>query len=104
MSFIIQKQDLREVIAELRCIGQDYGVLGLGLYTTDEGVANAMERVAAQIGALLSMNFCRNFFISQCSVFTDLHGGAIGPAADVTYGGPGFYHARLRMTEQRKIL
>ncbi|MBC3437738.1 aldehyde dehydrogenase family protein [Pseudomonas sp. BW16M2] len=104
VSFIIGKPDMREVLAELRRIGQAYGVLGLGLYTTDAGVESAMGQVAAQIGALLSTNFCENFFISQCAVFTDLHGGAIGPAADVTYGGPGFYHARLRMTEQRKIL
>lgn len=104
VSFIIQKQDLREVIAELRSVGQDYGVLGLGLYTTDEGVEHAMTSVAAQIGALLSMNFCQNFYMSQCSVFTDIHGGAIGPATDITYGAPAFYHTRLRMTEQRKIL
>ncbi|WP_194792054.1 aldehyde dehydrogenase family protein [Pseudomonas sp. UFMG81] len=104
VSFVIHKPGLREVLSELRDIGQHQGVLGLGLYTTDAGVEHAMAQVAGQVGALLSTNFCKNFFISQCAVFTDIHGGAIGPAADVTYGGPAFYHARLRMTEQRKAL
>ncbi|WJM95248.1 hypothetical protein QEP73_16875 [Pseudomonas defluvii] len=104
VSFMIQKHGLREVISELRDVGQHYGMLGLGLYTQDGGVENALAQIAAQIGAVLSVNFCKNFFISQCSVFTDIHGGATGPAADVTYGGPPSYHARLRMTERRKVL
>lgn len=104
VSFMVQKQGLRELISELRHVGKHHGMLGLGLYTQDGGVENALIQVSAQIGAVLSVNFCKNFFISQCSVFTDIHGGATGPAADVTYGGPAFYHARLRMTERRKVL
>lgn len=103
ISFVIQKQDLQEVLVELRDIGLHHGVLGLGLYSTDVDVENAVSRLAEQIGALLSINFCKNYYISQCSVFTDIHGGATGAAANVTYGAPAFYHTRLRVTEKRKL-
>ncbi|EGB96591.1 MULTISPECIES: aldehyde dehydrogenase family protein [Pseudomonas] len=104
VSFLVQPPDLRALLAELRVIGQHHGALGLGLYTVDAGVEHALRQVSQEMGALLSINFCKNFYISQCAVFTDIHGGGTGAAANVTYGAPGYYHARLRMTEQRKLL
>ncbi|MGE8411503.1 MAG: aldehyde dehydrogenase family protein [Pseudomonas sp.] len=104
VSFLVQPPDLRALLAELRTIGQHHGALGLGLYTVDAGVEHAMRQVSQEMGALLSINFCKNFYISQCAVFTDIHGGGTGAAANVTYGAPDYYHARLRMTEQRKLL
>lgn len=104
VSFVIVKDDLKTVARELSYVGQEFGVLGLGLYTIDANVEKAMKCVAADIGALLSVNFCSNYFISQCSVFTDIHGGAVNSSSDVTYGAPAFYHSRLRMTEDRKVV
>ncbi len=104
VSFIIQKPNLRALLAELREVGQHHGALGLGLYTIDSGVEHALRQVSQEMGVLLSINFSKNFYISQCAVFTDIHGGSTGAAANVTYGSPAFYHARLRLTEQRKLL
>ncbi|WP_028634613.1 aldehyde dehydrogenase family protein [Pseudomonas parafulva] len=104
VSFVIQKPDLRCLLAELREVGQHHGTLGLGLYTLDSRVEHALRNISQEMGALLSINFSKNFYISQCAVFSDIHGGSTGAAANITYGSPAFYHARLRVTEQRKLL
>ncbi|MDE1473191.1 aldehyde dehydrogenase family protein [Xenorhabdus bovienii] len=103
VSFVIDKDDFKNVVKELRNLSHKFGLLGVGLYTTDAKIENAMKHIAADIGALLSINFCQNYYISQCAVFTDIHGGSINPSSNVTYGAPLFYHSRLRLTESRKI-
>ncbi|MCP9267433.1 hypothetical protein M5U04_04820 [Xenorhabdus sp. XENO-1] len=103
VSFVIDKDNFKNVVKELRNLSHKFGLLGVGLYTTDAKIENAMKHIAADIGALLSINFCQNYYISQCAVFTDIHGGAINPSSNVTYGAPLFYHSRLRLTESRKI-
>ncbi|EEW05523.1 aldehyde dehydrogenase-related protein [Vibrio mimicus VM603] len=104
VSFVVERQDVGDVVQELGRAGHEFGLLGIGLYTSDTQVEKVMTHIAADVGALLSINFCQNYYISQCSIFTDIHGGAINPASDVIYGTPIFYHCRLRLTESRKIV
>ncbi|EHD22120.1 dehydrogenase [Brenneria sp. EniD312] len=104
ISFIIMKDNLKNVIEELRYSAKNFGILGVGLYTIDDKVENAMRHVSSEIGALLSINFCNNYYISQCSIFTDIHGSACNPSSNIIYGTPDFYNYRLRLTESRKVL
>lgn len=104
VSFILEMKNIDEVIYDLRKAAVHHGYLGVALFTIERGVERAFGNLAAEVGALLTVNFTKNFYISQYAIFSDLHGSGANPSSNVIYGSPAYFYERLRLTEVRKIL
>ncbi|WP_338883430.1 aldehyde dehydrogenase family protein [Xenorhabdus sp. TH1] len=102
ITLIIRVKNIEDSLSHIERIAMEKGCLSIGLYTTNEILEQNVSTMAAKIGAVLSINFSGNYFLSQSEVFTDLHGGSINPSSNTGYGEPSFYSSRFRLTEVRK--
>ncbi|MCG2838138.1 aldehyde dehydrogenase family protein [Photobacterium sp. WH77] len=102
ITLIALGKTLVEANTGIRALASTTGCLSVGLYTSDPYIEKSMTDMAADIGAILSVNFSGSYFLSQSEVFTDIHGGSVNPSANTGYGEPSFYSSRFRLTETRR--
>jgi hypothetical protein len=78
------------------------GALTAAVYSTDERVLAAAERVALDVGVHLSENLTGGVFVNQSAAFSDFHGTGANAAANSCLVDDAFVAGRFRVVESRR--
>ena len=78
------------------------GALTMGVYSTDESVLNAAERVACDVAVHLSCNLTGGVFVNQSAAFSDFHGSGGNPAANAALTDGAYVAGRFRIVQSRR--
>ncbi|PKF79115.1 hypothetical protein CW749_14195 [Vibrio sp. vnigr-6D03] len=92
-----------DVGKEIQALASQAGCLSIGLYSYDESLREQVSMCAGEMGAVLSIGFVGNYFLSQSEVFTDCHGSNLVNASyGIGYSEQNFYTSRMRTAELRE--
>jgi phenylacetic acid degradation protein paaN len=78
------------------------GALTAAVYSTDEAVLAAAERVALDVGVHLSENLTGGVFVNQSAAFSDFHGTGANAAANSCLVDDAFVAGRFRVVQSRR--
>lgn len=74
----------------------------IGLYSYDESFRDQLSLCAIDTGAVLSMNFVGNYFLSQSEVFTDCHVSNVSKTScNIGFSEDSYCVTRMRTLEIR---
>ncbi|MFL5818173.1 MAG: phenylacetic acid degradation protein PaaN [Conexibacter sp.] len=79
-----------------------HGAITAGVYSTDEDVLAAAERVALDVGVALSCNLTEGVFVNQSAAYSDFHGTALNPAANASLADAAFVAPRFGVVQSRR--
>lgn len=82
----------------------DHGAITASVYSTDEGVLEAAERVALDAGVALSCNLTGGVYVNQSAAFSDYHATGANPAANAALTDGAFVAGRFRVVQSRRHL
>jgi phenylacetic acid degradation protein paaN len=102
VAFVIRTDSIDESLQVLHDAVTEHGGLTASVYTTDDGVLERVEKVALEIGVLLSENLTGSVYVNQTAAFADLHGTGFNPAANAAYTDAAFVANRFRVVEVRR--
>jgi phenylacetic acid degradation protein paaN len=86
----------------LRNTVRAHGAITAGVYSTDEDVLSAAERVALDVGVALSCNLTGGVFVNQSAAYSDFHGTALNPAANASLADAAFVAPRFGVVQSRR--
>jgi phenylacetic acid degradation protein paaN len=86
-----------------RCV-LEHGAITAGIYSTDDAVLEAAERVALDVGVALSCNLTGGVFVNQSAAFSDFHATGLNPAANASLSDPAFVAPRFHVVQSRRHL
>jgi phenylacetic acid degradation protein paaN len=86
----------------LRDTVRAHGAITAGVYSTDDDVLAATERVALDVGVALSCNLTGGVFINQSAAYSDFHGTALNPAANASLADAAFVAPRFGVVQSRR--
>ena len=72
------------------------------VYSTDEQVLLAAERVALSGGVALSENLTGGVFVNQSAAYSDFHGTGLNPAANASLTDTAFVAPRFHVVQSRR--
>ncbi|HSV67967.1 MAG TPA: phenylacetic acid degradation protein PaaN [Mycobacteriales bacterium] len=104
VSFLVRTPDTAAALELWRRTVRQRGALTASVYSTDEEVLAAAERVAVEAGVALSENLTGSVYVNQTAAFSDLHGTGANPAANATYCDAAFVANRFRVIQTRRHL
>ncbi|MEU4994541.1 phenylacetic acid degradation protein PaaN [Streptomyces rimosus] len=102
IAFVAAVDSAAAGIALIREAVRRRGGLSVGGHTRSPEVARELEIMCAQEGVLLSLNLTGDFYVSQSSVYSDLHGSAAGGPGSHTFCDAAFVAPRFHMAEVRR--
>jgi phenylacetic acid degradation protein paaN len=89
----------------LRLAGEvvgEQGALTMGVYSTDEAVLDAAERVSQDNAVHLSCNLTGGVFVNQSTAFSDFHGSGGNAAANAALTDGAYVANRFRIVQSRR--
>jgi len=104
IAFIIATRDTAHSLAIARDAVHEHGALTLSVYSTDDGVIDAVIDVAEREGVALSINLTGGVFVNQSAAFSDFHGTGANPAANAALTDAAFVAGRFRVVQHRRHL
>jgi phenylacetic acid degradation protein paaN len=78
------------------------GAMTAAVYSTSDGVLEAMREAALDAGVALSENLLGGVFVNQSAAFSDFHGTGANPAATAAYTDGAFVASRFRVVQSRR--
>jgi phenylacetic acid degradation protein paaN len=78
------------------------GALTVSVYSTDEGVLDAMEDAAQDVGVALSCNLTGGVYVNQSAAFSDFHGTGANAAANAALTDGAYVAGRFRVVQSRR--
>jgi phenylacetic acid degradation protein paaN len=104
ISFIVAVEDTSAALMLLGETTSRCGAITAGVYSTDEGVLSAAERVALDAGVALSENLTGGVYVNQSAAFSDFHATAANPAANASLTDGAFVASRFHVVQSRRPL
>ncbi|MCC4106505.1 aldehyde dehydrogenase family protein [Serratia ureilytica] len=104
IAFFIQTSDHAASLTHVETLAMSYGSLSIGIYTLSQEAERQAIGLSERVGSLLSINFSGNYYLSQSSVFSDLHGSIVNPSSNSGYTDKSYFSSRFRQVEHRKQL
>ncbi|MFI6261144.1 phenylacetic acid degradation protein PaaN [Micromonospora sp. NPDC051006] len=102
ISFAIATDSTAHSVEIMRRTVGEKGALTAGVYSTDEAVLDAAEKVAVEIGVHLSCNLTGGVFVNQSAAFSDFHGSGANPAANAALTDGAYVANRFRIVQSRR--
>jgi phenylacetic acid degradation protein paaN len=102
VSYLIVASSTDDAITTFRRITREHGAMTAAVYSTDEGVIDAMRSAALDVGVALSENLTGQVFVNQTAAFSDFHGTGANPAANAAYTDGAYVASRFRTIETRR--
>jgi phenylacetic acid degradation protein paaN len=101
ISFLVATEDTDDSLELLRRTVRDHGAITAGVYSTDEKVLAAAERIALETGVAISFNLTGGVFVNQSAAFSDFHATGANPAANASFTDGAFVASRFRVVQSR---
>ncbi|MER7891753.1 phenylacetic acid degradation protein PaaN [Micromonospora sp. NPDC094482] len=102
ISFAIATDSTAHSLEIMRRTVGEKGALTAGVYSTDEAVLDAAEKVAVEVGVHLSCNLTGGVFVNQSAAFSDFHGSGANPAANAALTDGAYVANRFRIVQSRR--
>lgn len=99
--FVVATDSTEHSIRLARDTVRSHGALTFSGYTTDDAVAEKLEKAARQAGVSLSLNLTGAVFINQTAAFSDFHGTGANPAANAALSDTAYVSNRYRVVQTR---
>ncbi|MFC7550822.1 phenylacetic acid degradation protein PaaN [Plantactinospora sp. GCM10030261] len=102
ISFVIATGSTEHSLQILQDTVGTGGALTAGVYSTDEHVLDATEKVAMDVGVHLSCNLTGGVFVNQSAAFSDFHASGANPAANAALTDGAYVANRFRIVQSRR--
>ncbi|MFD0817423.1 phenylacetic acid degradation protein PaaN [Micromonospora zhanjiangensis] len=102
ISFVIATDSTEHSLRIFRDTVGAGGALTAGVYSTDEDVLDAAEKVAVDVGVHLSCNLTGGVFVNQSAAFSDFHASGANPAANAALTDGAYVANRFRIVQSRR--
>jgi phenylacetic acid degradation protein paaN len=102
ISFVVATPSTAASVDLFRRVVGAKGALTASVYSTDEGVLDAVEQAAQEVGVHLSCNLTGGVFVNQSAAFSDFHASGANPAANATLTDGAYVANRFRVIQSRR--
>ncbi len=102
VAFAVATESTEQSIALFRSVVGVKGALTVSAYSTDEGVLDAMEDAAQDVGVALSVNLTGGVYVNQSAAFSDFHGTGANAAANAALTDGAYVAGRFRVVQSRR--
>jgi phenylacetic acid degradation protein paaN len=102
ISFVIATDSTEQSLEVFRRTVGRRGALTASVYSTDDKVLDAAERVALDVGVHLSANLTGGVFVNQSAAFSDFHGTGANAAANAALTDGAYVASRFRIVQSRR--
>lgn len=102
ISFIVAVDSTVQGLALVADVVAAKGAITFGVYSTNEAVLEAAERVAIEQGVALSCNLDSGVYVNQSAAFSDFHATGNNPAANAALTDPAFVAGRFAVVQSRR--
>lgn len=102
IALLVPTDSTDDSLAVLRRTVREHGAITAGVYSTDEDVLDAAERVALDVGVALSCNLTGGVYVNQSAAYSDFHGTALNPAANASLADAAFVAPRFGVVQSRR--
>lgn len=102
ITLLVPTGSTQESLAAWKATVAAHGALTAGVYTTDEAVIEAAERVSLEVGVALSLNLTGGVFVNQSAAYSDFHGTGLNPAANASLSDLAFVTPRFHVVQSRR--
>jgi phenylacetic acid degradation protein paaN len=102
ISFVIATDSTEQSLEIFRRTVGRRGALTASVYSADDKVLEAAERVALDVGVHLSANLTGGVFVNQSAAFSDFHGTGANAAANAALTDGAYVASRFRVVQSRR--
>jgi len=102
VSFVVATDSTADSLAAFERTVARRGALTASVYSTDESVLDAAERVALTVGVHLSANLTGGVYVNQSAAFSDFHATGANPAANACLTDDAYVAGRFRIVQSRR--
>ncbi len=102
ISFVVATDSTEHSLEIFRRTVERRGALTASVYSVDEKVLDATERVALDVGVHLSANLTGGVFVNQSAAFSDFHGTGANAAANAALTDGAYVASRFRVVQSRR--
>ncbi|GIL28930.1 phenylacetic acid degradation protein PaaN [Actinocatenispora comari] len=102
ISFLVATEGTTASLAAFERTVAERGALTASVYSTDEAVLAAAERVAVTVGVHLSENLTGGVYVNQSAAFSDFHATGANPAANACLTDDAYVAGRFRIVQSRR--
>jgi phenylacetic acid degradation protein paaN len=102
ISFVVATDSTEHSLEVFRRTVARRGALTASVYSRDDKVLDAAERVALDVGVHLSANLTGGVFVNQSAAFSDFHGSGANAAANAALTDGAYVASRFRIVQSRR--
>ncbi|MGH8878506.1 MAG: phenylacetic acid degradation protein PaaN [Stackebrandtia sp.] len=102
VTFFVVTSGTEESLRRVSEVVGERGALTMGVYSTDETVLDAAERVACDVAVHLSCNLTGGVYVNQSAAFSDFHGSGGNAAANAALTDGAYVSNRFRIVQSRR--
>ena len=102
VAFLVETDSTAQSLELWRQLTAERGALTASIYSTDDDVLAAAERIALDTGVSISSNLTSDVYVNQTAAFSDFHGTGANRAANASLTDMAFVSARFRVVEARR--
>ncbi len=102
IAFVIATDSTGQSLEILGRTATEHGAITASVYSADEAVLSAAERVVLDAGVALSCNLTGGVFVNQSAAFSDFHATGANPAANACLTDAAFVAGRFRVVQSRR--